>query len=418
MKLGRRRRRSRRSSEPDVESAIDPADQQLVEKRLKEEGGAVTLDMVGRVLHCRHFADMLASTAFFELQLNRLAVANGAGSLSIHPTGSIGMATGISRISDRHTMILLPVGAMARAMIMHRLLLSYWDQPDPRINIVGSILDWPPVDRSIPTELIPLLRDSEDDEKWWDQLDRLDQLIALDEPRLEDDVAELNHLFLSMVLAHEAAHILRHHHDLQPMIDDGRLPRRLTTPGDPPPTPAELYRAIEVDADVVSTSIVLSTMLGQLAGHPKTDLGRGLMRLGYAMMAMYALYDPHRMALREYDSTSHYLHPTVRFQLVQSATADSAARFGVAEVFDEPFDYGCQRCFAALEGLELDIFAQRRFASTDSERRKCVIHALRITDASQPKIDKLAMQAQEEWLPLSDFIQNEYEPFKLRDSQR
>jgi hypothetical protein len=362
---------------------------------------------------------MLASMAFFEDRFNAIARANGSRSVSIHPSHSLGMSAWANDIGDAHMVIMVPVGALARAIVMHRLLLGYWHCENPTIDVLASIRNPPPVDqRVLPTELVPLLREERcPPEQWWHDLDRLDALVVLPDARLEGDVGELGHLFLSLVLSHEFAHVVRHHAELWPMIDDGSLGRRLAASDEPPPTKVDLERALEVDADIVSTSIVLNTMLIQLQGHPRTDLQRGLLRLGYAITSLLALYDPHRLGLADYDRSdqpSSYLHPAARLQMLVSAAADAAARFGLADLFDAPFDAGTSSCFAALAGVETDILRGNRFTMPGPARSLTVIHALRFgTDTDESVVAALATSARRTWLPVSDLIHETWGSFKL-----
>lgn len=371
------------SGGPTVDIA-DPRDPtaRAVRELIDLEGGPLVPAALGQALRSDDFLHAMVSLNFLQETLNRRSADNGGPQVSVHLTRSPSMRTSMRRVAADHAAVLVPVGTLARLQVMHRLLLGYWTRQEPPPRFIASIMDRP-FERAIPRALGPLLRDLDGaagELGWWQALDALNAQIALD-AAFEPDVGELNHLALSLLLSHEFAHVARHHHDLRRRVRAGEL-AFVVGDGDDrrPATDAELRRAMENDADRVAAYLVVLTLVGQVRDQPES-LPRGYLRLGYALTALLALFDPQRLSLMDFGKGSAYPHPLVRFDAYLADATECAAAIDQEAAFEAYSTQGSKRCLDALGLLEFEIYAQRRFCA-DDEKPEPVIHALRGSESN------------------------------------
>lgn len=369
----------------DIADPHDPT-ARAVRELIALDGGPLVPAALGRALPERALLGALASLAFLEEELNRSSAANGGPAVSVHPTRSTGMRASVRKVAPDHAAVLVPIGVIARLHVMSRLLLGYWGSDKTAPTLLASIRDRP-FERRLPRALRPLLDDVDDaddgaggaaaERRWWQALDALDDAIALD-PAFEPDVGELGHLALSLLLSHEFAHVARHHHDIRRRVRAGELAFELDdreAQAPRPATDAELRRAMENDADRIAAYQVVLTLQRQTAGRPD-DLPRGFLRLGYALTALLALFDPRRLSLMEFGAEASYPHPLLRHDGCLADGAACAAALGLETLFETEALAGARACLDALRLLEFEVYAERRFCAAD-EQPEPVLHALR-----------------------------------------
>lgn len=341
------------------------------------EGGPPGPETVGAVL--RNESLPKAAARILQLQdiLNEVSRANHGPEVSIHMTRSTSMRTGVHRVGTAHAAVLVPIGLIARIQVMHRLLLSEWNREGQPQRFLVSIMDRPH-DRWVPPRLKPLLSDLDEESDWWSALNQLDAATSFD-AAFAPDVIELNALTLSLVMCHEIAHVLRHHHEVVRKVMSKEF---LFEVGDGngrrPATKPELHRAKENEADMIAAYLAVLILVRQA---PSDRLQVGFLRLGYALTAMLALFHPRQLSLFDYLEGSEYPHPFVRYGAYMLDTESCATQAGVDDAYERGTDIGARKCFDALGWIETDIFTKGRFGGIGrGPDFDPTIHPLRATD--------------------------------------
>ena len=358
-----------------IDDPLDPT-AQAVRAWIDEEGGPLAPSGLPRLLRNEDFLHAMVSVDYLQQALNRSSTDNGGPEVSVHITRSPGMRCAIRLVTPTHAAVMVPAGTLARLQVMHRLLLGYWARGEASPTILASIKDRP-FERHPPRALLPLIDDLPPPAGAgpWHGLDALNDAIELD-AAFAPDVGELNHLALSLLLSHEFAHVARHHPELLRRVAAGELAFEVDSGAERRPgTRAELRRAMENDADRVAAYLVVLTLVRQVAGQPET-LPRGFVRLGYAVTALLALFDPRRLSLMHFGAEASYPHPLVRHDGYLDDGTTCAEGLGCGDAFSANALYGARKCLDALRLLEYDIYARRRFCVED-EHVEPVIHAMR-----------------------------------------
>jgi len=393
----------------DISDQHDPT-AQAVRDLIDLDGGPLVPDALGRTLRNAAFLQTLANLHYLDERLNKVSVRNGSGGVSVHITRSPTMGASVRQVSAEHAAVLVPVGTLARLHVTHRLLVGYWNRERQVPEMLGSLYDRP-FERRLPLALVPLLRDLQGDGDWWEALDALDASIELNDS-FATAVSELNHLSLSLLLSHEFAHVGRRHADLRRRVRSGELSFKAGDGQSRPATDAELARAMEDDADRIGAYIAVWTLLRQTESHPDRR-PTGFVRLGYALTALLALFDPEKLSVMHFGAESAYPHPTVRQALLLDHIAACATGLGIpAGQVDSWLNLGARKALAALDQLEYEVYAERRFCK-DGEQVDPVIHALRTSRLNMLRVARNASDEEAISLQLNELITATYGDFIL-----
>jgi hypothetical protein len=392
----------------DLSDPLDPA-AKAIRDLIDLDGGPLVPSVLGASLRNMDFLHAVTSVSFLEEALNTVSAANSGPGVSVHLTRSLSVGGTVRMIDATHAAVLIPVGTLARMRVMHRLLLSNWNREGKPLSVMASVMDRP-VTRAVPQGLVPLLSDAQDETAWWTALDALDAETTLD-PRFNPDVSELDHLSLSLLIGHEFAHVLRHHPDIRTRVRAGELSFEVGNDKDRRPgTDVELRRAMEGDADMVSAYMAVATLVrqGRSAGFP---LPRGFVRLGYAVTALFGLFDPRRLSIMDYGTESQYAHPLIRYSNYMDDFGDCARQVNAADDYEGNADFGVLKCQIALSWLESDIMTEHRFGGpVDGDP---TIHALRHSETFLLRVARMQQEERALALRLGTLITSAYGEFQL-----
>jgi hypothetical protein len=390
-------------SDPDDPSAA------AIRGLIDQDGGPLVPDAIGEVLRNEDWLYATASIGSLEIELNRVSSANKGPTVTVHVTRSLGFGATVRMVDSSHAAMLLPVGTIARLRVMHRLLLSNWNRPGHPPRVIASVMDRP-VNRPVPSGLVPLLSDAQEEADWWTALKALDDATSMDAV-FEPDVRELNHLSLSLLMGHEFAHVLRHHPDVRQKVRAGTL---LFEVGDDKEkhrgTDTELRRSMENDADMIAAFLVVAGMVRHVregGGH----LPRAFVRLAYATTALIGLFEPRRLSIMEYGDGSEYPHPFLRYCAYNDDFGDCARQVGVWDAYDGNGDFGALKCQEALSWIERDIMVEQRFGGPINGDP--TIHVLRHSSAFLFRLAEMQERERALALRLETLITNEYGEFQL-----
>jgi len=395
----------------DISDPHDPT-ARAIRNLIDVDGGPLAPGTFGSTLYNEDLLHLIRSITFLEETLNVVSSTNGGPAASVHLTRSPGMGATVRMVNDAHAAILVPVGTIARMQVMHRLLLTNWNRDGRPVEVMASVMDQPR-QRAVPSGLAPLLGDLRGEGDWWQAIDALDATITLD-PTFAPDVAELNHLSVSLLLSHEFAHVLRRHHEVRRKVRAGELAFEV---GDGqrrrPATDAELARAIECDADLVAAYLVVVTLVKQVDGAGERGwLPRGFLRLAYALTALLALFDPERLSLLEYGDESAYPHPLIRYSAYMDYIRDAARQTSTSDAYDQGADFGAGKCLEGLAWLETDIMTAGRFGGPGADSES-PIHPLRPSTAFTQELAKVQDEQRALALRLGTLITDHFGEFKL-----
>ena len=392
---------------------VPEATARAIEDLVALDGGPLPPEPIGTTLPIDDLSPLVDRFEWLEGALNAVSSANGGPTVSGHLTRSPGMGATVRMVSDSHAAVLTSAGTLARMQVMHRLLLTNWKREGQPIGVIASVMDRPRK-RPVPSGLAPLLSDLKGDGDWWQAIDALNATIALDRA-FAPDVVELNNLSLSLLLCHEFAHVLRHHHELRRRVRAGELSFEV---GDDahrrPATAAELARAIEGDADLVAAYLVVVMLARQLRGNPDS-LPRGFVRLAYALTALLALFDPDRLSVHEYGDASSYPHPLIRYAAYMDDMGDAAGQVKASQAFAANANFGAKKCLESLAWLESDILTEGRFGGVGPDF-EASIHVLRSSSAFTFSLARMQDEQRALTLRLGTLITSEFGELKLAKS--
>jgi hypothetical protein len=396
----------------DISDPHDPV-ARAIRDVIDMEGGPPVPQTLGAALINDDFLHALVSMNYLEERLAAASALNGGANVSVHFTRSTSMRPSVERVAPQHLAVIVPIGVLARLQVMHRLLLTNWEQEERPTMASASIMDRTS-EVPIPSGLTPLLGNPKGvtgEREWWDALDALNAEIDLAQG-YGPDVSELNHLALSLLLSHEFAHVARHHIELRDRVRAGELAFEVGHDAERRPgTDIELLRAMENDADMVAAYLTVQTLLIQ-ATQARHDLPLGFTRFGYALTALMALFDPYRVGLSSYGKDGRYAHPLVRYFGYHYHSAECARQTGFGEEFEISSDHGARKCLTSLNTLEFLIFTERRFCAP-GETPQPAIHALRgsranVATVGQEQQNELALA-----LRLGTLITENYGEFRF-----
>lgn len=313
-------------------------------------GGAVTLDSLPEVIP-RDAFEVLLST-FYRTNAHFMELSQLAGrdiSWAIVLTQSPGFSCAVHQLQDRYV-IFVPIGMVARARVMARLLLRHW-RVKRYPHFVRS-----PADKiddeagNIPPLLQPIFLDSLPAETFWKGILELDRSLEL-EAGFEQDVRELVHLAVLYLLSHEFTHVLHGHFDLIAEARSGACRMDI----------AHLSRGLELDADdgaarttmwILNRDIMQAIEVGKQASWEL-----GWLRLGYVVTMLFAISDTTRKYYAAYDVGAHN-HPLIRCELFFASAEQSINEpEKVKAIWRENSCAGWLRCLVALETLNFEAIA-------------------------------------------------------------
>jgi len=373
------------------------------------EGGPLVPDAIGEVLRNEDWLHAVASIGVLESDLNRVSSANHGPTVTVHLTRSVGFGATVRMVGSAHAAILLPVGTIARLRVMHRLLLSNWNRAGDPPRVIASVMDRP-VNRPVPSGLVPLLSDAQEDAEWWTALEALDAAASMD-AAFEPDVRELNHLSLSLLMGHEFAHVLRHHPEVRQQVRAGTLSFEI---GDKENrhrgSDAELRRSMENDADMIAAFLAVAGMVRHVR-EGGGQLPLGFLRLAYATTALIGLFEPRRLSIMEYGDGSEYPHPFLRYCAYIDDFGDCAGQVGVRDAYDGNADVGALKCQEALSWIERDILVEKRFGGPINGDP--TIHVLRHSSAFLFRLAEMQERERALALRLETLITSAYGEFQL-----
>ena len=392
----------------DISDPDDPT-AAAIRDLIDQDGGPLVPGEIGEVLRNEDFLYAVASLSFLEAELNRVSAANNGPPVTVHVTRSLGFGATVRMVGSAHAAILLPVGTIARMRVMHRLLLSNWNRPGHPPRVIASMMDRP-VQRPIPSGLVPLLSDAQEEAEWWTALQALDAATSMD-AAFEPDVRELNHLSLSLLMAHEFAHVLRHHPEVRQRVRGGSLSFEVDDKDKRRPgTDAELRRSMENDADMIAAFIVVAGMVRHVK-EGGGQLPQAFLRLAYATTALIGLFEPRRLSIMEYGDGSEYPHPFLRYCAYNDDFGDCAEQVGVRDAYDGNADFGALKCQEALSWIEKDILTDGRFGGPINGDP--TIHVLRHSSTFMFGLARMQDRERALALRLETLITHEYGEFKL-----
>lgn len=281
-------------------------------------GGAVDPGTLEEVLTPAGAASAREALAFLKLG----TVGRLEGPMSVEVVNANSMRCSGMRVDGQDSVILIPLGALARARALARRLLQHLAN-DRRVRVVGN-----PVDKRPGWELLPGLAPvygeyTGDEEHQWEDLKTFDEETEADQDRdtAANDIMSMCLIHLAM---HEMVHLGSRHDRLLELARSGGplVPQDIGLP--------VLRRGLEINADIMGT-VTTTKCLAMLAfppgmkekGFPLGVASNGLdtifERSSFAATMLFSLYDTHRAVVFDYDDGS-YPHPIVRSEHTYEVT--------------------------------------------------------------------------------------------------
>lgn len=360
-------------------------------------GGLALADNLPPVLTRREFESICDSLFLSESVFNAFLVDEEEGrSVNIFPVKSTSLACAIRPTKNHGATIVVPLGAITRIHILARLLLQYWNK-SKYINIINSPLDDIPEEKwFIPEKLRPLFGEysPSDTQAFWRDLEQLNSEIELPSG-FDTDVAELLHLGVVHLVAHEFAHFwLKHFELLQADLSVEEL-RKFGM------SQIELEKGVELHADALagklSMLILCSQVKNAFGGDDGNAFARGFLRLSYVITLLFSLYDPRRKYLRAYDQ-DRYIHPLVRRHLViESANHElySSVEFSKwLELWNKNELHGWIECMYALNDLNVDCMSGK-YGSLEGHQFTFPVHITLGGSFTAPFIDRMVKESKD-----------------------
>ncbi|MGW7102717.1 hypothetical protein [Streptomyces sp. NPDC054838] len=251
-------------------------------------------------------------------------------------------------ITPDHHVITIPLGLVCRFYVLADLLCGYLLGSKVMLVLGDVDAEWESLWR-LPPGLHPLFGAAGARTDWRKELAALHSVTRT--PDAAYDVASMTSLALMFVIGHEAAHVYRQHGPQLRAMKDLDVVR---TPED------ERYfrRFAETDADVMATHwAMLAQDIGRLTAREQGwefSPATAYFRLSYAVTALYALFDVHRMHMGSY-AEGIYAHPMVRRHVFSVAGAmTSAAEPETYGMWPRLEEQGWVHCAFGLNGLDID----------------------------------------------------------------
>ncbi|MEV1179022.1 hypothetical protein, partial [Nonomuraea sp. NPDC049784] len=272
------------------------------------------------------------------------------GKIHLAITRSTSMDCRTRRLDSEASVILIPIGVLARIRALARRFLLQVGQDQPDTLVAGSAIDV----RDHPWELAPGLRPvfGEDVEDYWEALDGFNRRTP-DEEENEGfaDLAVL-HGFHYLAL-HELGHIFGLHDRLLELAraHDPRIPQHLTL--------RALRRGMEEGADVFAAH----NFAPSLIHHPSTarsadDPDLFFPMISFVVTMVFGMYDVHRKTVYDY-AEGFYPHPLIRYEFWDEATTTGLRQRWTGPI-DEAAEYrraGWQFCMDCFHRLEWECFS-------------------------------------------------------------
>ncbi|MET9507813.1 hypothetical protein ABZX62_04910 [Streptomyces flavidovirens] len=278
------------------------------------------------------------------------------GLLALEVVNSNSMTCAARRLEGRDSVVLIPLGVIARARALARRLLQHLAH-GKSVRVVGNPLDYRP-GWEIAPGLVPVYGQYEgDDEHQWDALKSFDGSTEPDESRdtAASDIMSLCLLYLAM---HEMTHVVSRHDRLLELV-------RSSDPRVPSMSLPVLRRGLEINADImaaVTTARCLAMVSLLSAGAKEKGIALGVAdtgldtlfeRCSFAATMLFSMYDTHRATVFNYDEGS-YPHPLIRYEHTHEATLEAIKSFApdLLETVVQSTELGWLRCNQAISELE------------------------------------------------------------------
>jgi hypothetical protein len=288
-------------------------------------GGAVDLGTLENVLTPAGAAAAGEALAFVRKGAgNRLV-----GHMSVEIVNTNSMQCRGVRLDGQDSVILLPLGALARARALARRFLQHLAH-QRNVRVVGNPVDNRPGWEVLPG-LVPVYGDyTGDEEQQWDALRTFDAETEADEDRdtAADDIMSMCLIHLAM---HEMVHLGSRHDKLLELarVGDPLVPRNIPL--------RVLHRGLEINADIMGaiTTAKCLAMVAFPAGVKKKGIPLGVAsngldtlfeRSSFAATMLFSLYDTHRGLVSDYHNGS-YPHPIVRCEHTYEVTLGAIHAF-------------------------------------------------------------------------------------------
>lgn len=266
-----------------------------------------TLELFGGPLSSERLLRILPDWAVDELQgwiqvagdrTARILEANDCPNVHIYATNATWTGVRLSPLRDGDMLVTLPVGLLVRLWTAYRLLLEYEMHEAPTMRLVASLEDSPDPNRPTPPRLRPLLRDVDDVEGWWTQMESLDRSVP--SHGRDNDAAQLMFTSLETVLNHEVSHILRGHLEIR-SAHNGSQEFGITGA-------MNVERALEIDADLYG-----GLLLGASRRHQwGAELTNSLTGATISISGLLALFDAKYLRVFDDFESASYYHPKIR----------------------------------------------------------------------------------------------------------
>ncbi|MET7369880.1 hypothetical protein ABZS61_29225 [Streptomyces sp. NPDC005566] len=236
---------------------------------------------------------------------------------SVVVVNSNSMVCRARRLDGGDSVVVIPLGILARARALARRLLHLLSRSSVTDVVIGNVIDRRP-DWELAPGLVPLFGEQtdQDGEQCWSALKAFDAESPEDETRdsIADDIMELS---LHYLVGHELAHLYGRHDRLL------ALALALAQAGDrlvpPDLSLSDLRRGLEVHADLMAAMTVAHRLL-PFVMH-SDERGTLIARQFFAVAMLFGMYDTHRKSLTAYEH-GRYPHPVIRFELTHCVTLD------------------------------------------------------------------------------------------------
>jgi hypothetical protein len=289
------------------------------------------------------------------------------------------------RLNAESSVILVPIGALARILALARRLLWHLAQRELAVAAVASALDDSDPEWELAPGLVPVFGEDydPDDTRYWETLSEFN-LRTPPEELQEAWASEFLWISFLYLFLHELVHIAARHDRVLELAraGDPRVPRDLD--------PARLRRGMEVQADVVAAENLARFLMLDPEVAPQVDEDPEAMfhSVSFALSALFGMYDVHRKAAHEYDAGS-YPHPIIRYEFVDEAfqTVLRDLRPDLAEIARQHGRNGFEQCMQAFSAMEwhcmAGMYGQPDAGSTHGTERYLPITALKYGQADR-----------------------------------
>ena len=329
-----------------------------LDEAMASAGGAVTTQRMTEVLTADGADAVFKFLGVVSTFADVAAKDRELGTVYFAVAESTSMFCRVRRLDADTSVVLIPLGVLARTRVLTRRLLWHIEASKGVVDILRSPLEKRTLPYELAPDLVPVFGAIEDEARYWKELDRLDRR-APEHKWLDAGGVDVMADCCYNLALHELMHIL-YRHDLvmkAARAGDSRIPAHLDA--------SVLRRGLELSADAMAAFYHGSLQ----AEHPDTSdyvtehTAEAFYRMSFATAVLFGMYDTHRKTIYDYDG-GLYTHPLLRcdswirsmlqgLQRVPPINPGTSSERPMASVAQEASAAGWESCIIAYNLLEI-----------------------------------------------------------------